>query len=102
MENRGGAAVARSGLKHGAPRNLVEGRVKLSIQSREQSTGPAIYVSRAHLSITCFHFSFWRSQFDCCAAAGARRVRRTPCTEGGCVAARTSSVVAMDEPHYAV
>ena len=71
MENRGGAVVARSGLKHGAPRNLVEGHDKLSIQSREQSTGPAIYVTRIHLNITVFHFSFWRSQFDCCAATGA-------------------------------
>ena len=102
LENRGGAAVASSGLKHGAPRNLVEGRVKLSIQSREQSTGPAIYVSRIHLNIPVFHFSFWRIQFDCCAAAGARRVRRTPCTEGDRFAARTSHVVVMDEPHYAV
>jgi len=102
MENRGGAAVARSGLKHGAPRNLVEGRVKLSIQSREQSTGPAIYVTRIHLNIAFFHFPFWRSQFDGCAATGARRVRRTPCTEGGRFAARTSHVVVLDESHYAV
>jgi len=102
MENRDGAAVARSGLKHGAPRNLVEGRVKLSIQSREQSTGPAIYVTRIHLNIAVFHFSFRRSQFDCCAATGARRVRRTPCTEGDRFAARKSHVVVMDEPHDAV
>ena len=102
MENRGGAAVARSGLKHGVPRNLVEGRVKLSIQSREQSTGPAIYVTRIHLNITVFHFSLWRSQFDCCAATGTRRVRRTPCPEGDRFAARTSHVVVVDEPHYAV
>src|SRR5882724_2131064 len=102
MENRGGAAVARSGLKHGAPRNLVEGRVKLSIQSRERSTGPAIYVTRIHLSITFFHFPFWRGQFDYCAAAGARGVRRTTCTEGDRFAARTSHVVVLDEPHCAV
>src|SRR5262245_9403935 len=35
----GGAAVASSGLKHGAPRVLVEGRAKMAIHSREQETG---------------------------------------------------------------
>lgn len=38
---RDGAPVASSGLKHGAPRDLVEGRAKLSIQSRQRASSPA-------------------------------------------------------------
>src|SRR5260370_39000937 len=36
-----GAPVASAGLKHGAPRDLVEGRAKLSIQSRQRGSSPA-------------------------------------------------------------
>ena len=69
MGKRGGAAVASSGLKHGAPRDLAEGRAKLSIQSRERATSPANFISRAYHRI--YYWSYCRLHSNCCAAANA-------------------------------
>jgi hypothetical protein len=45
---RRGAAVVVSGLKHGMPRNLLEGRAKLSIQPRGQITCPSNFAPLIH------------------------------------------------------
>src|ERR1700745_1603373 len=69
MWRRGGAAVASSGLKHGAPRDLAEGRAKLSIQSRERATSPANFLSLAYPLI--YYCPYCRLHSNCCAAATA-------------------------------
>src|SRR5260370_37381550 len=66
---RDGAAVATSGLKHGVPRDLLEGRAKLSIQSCERPTSPANPASRVYDRI--YYFSSSGRRFDVCATATA-------------------------------
>src|SRR6516164_2060620 len=89
MEKRGGSAMASSGLKHGGPGVPAKGRGKLSIQSRELPTGPAVFGCCAHRRIFLFHFCFhgWQSDFCTTAVANAGRKYRTAGAEGGCVAA---------------
>src|SRR5882757_3819999 len=66
---RDGAAVATSGLKHGVPRDLLEGRAKLSIQSCERPTSPANPASRVYHRI--YYFSCSARRFDFCAITNA-------------------------------
>src|SRR5258705_8307321 len=86
MWRRDGAAVASSGLKHGAPRDLAEGRAKLSIQSRERATSLANFISCVYQNI--HFFIYWCMCSDCCAAAAASagRLRRAIGAQGGCFA----------------
>src|SRR5260370_33050533 len=61
---KGGAAVGSSGLKHGEPRILMEGRGKLSNQSRAQPTGPTTFVSAVQFRQTIFHSIFFYEPLD--------------------------------------
>src|SRR5258708_24439761 len=84
---RSGAATARSGLKRGALCACMEGRGKLSIQTREKPTGPANSARCNQQCSTFFHFIYCYGQFDQCAAASVGRCCGTAGAEGGGFAA---------------
>src|SRR5258708_3089414 len=86
MGKRSGAATARSGLKRGALRACMEGRGKLSIQTREKPTGPANPACCNQQGSTFFHFIYY-GQFDECANATLGRCCGTAGAEGGGLAA---------------
>ena len=91
LEKRCGAAMARSGLKHGVPRNLSEGHVKLSLLSRELSIDRPIFASRTHLRVTFSRFYF--------GAGDSTNARSLALEEGGqpLPQARSTSLVLLQK-----
>src|SRR5260221_14525684 len=83
MGKRSGAATARSGLKRGALRAYMEGRGKLSIQTREKPNGPANSARCNQQFSTFFYFIYCYGQFDKCAAASVGGCGRAAGAEGG-------------------
>src|SRR5260221_14751297 len=85
MGKRSGAAAARSGLKRGTLRASMEGRGKLSLQTRDKPTGPANSARCNQQFFTFFYFIYCYGLFDKCAAASVVRCDRAASREGGFV-----------------